>query len=168
MNKAEKTEVIDQLVAKLNANNKIYLADCSTLTVEKVNQFRKACFDKKVSVTVVKNTLLKKAIERAADSRLAELIPALKGETALMFTETSNVPAKIIRDFRKKEKKPALKAAFVEEMIYMGDSQLETLASLKSKNEMIADVIMLLQSPIKRVLGGLENKHKDSGEDAAA
>jgi large subunit ribosomal protein L10 len=167
MNKAEKTEVIDQLVAKLNANNKIYLADCSTLTVEKVNQFRKACFDKKVSVTVVKNTLLKKAIERAADSRLADLIPALKGETALMFTDTSNVPAKIIRDFRKKEKKPALKAAFVEEMIYMGDSQLETLASLKSKNEMIADVIMLLQSPIKRVLGGLENKHKGSEEVAA-
>lgn len=167
MNKAEKTEVIDQLVEKLNANNKIYLADCSTLTVEKVNQFRKACFDKKVSVTVVKNTLLKKAIERANDSRLAELIPALKGETALMFTETSNVPAKIIKDFRKKDSKPALKAAFVEEMIYMGDAQLDALASLKSKNELIGDIIMLLQSPIQRVIGGLENKHKGS-EDAAA
>jgi len=166
MNKAEKTEVIDQLVKKLNANTKIYLADCSSLTVEKVNAFRKACFDKKVSVTVVKNTLLKKAIERASDSRLAELIPALKGETALMFTDTSNVPAKIIKDFRKKEKKPALKAAFVEEMIYMGDNQLETLASLKSKNEMIAEVIMLLQSPMQRVMGGLENKK--GSEDAAA
>jgi large subunit ribosomal protein L10 len=166
MNKAEKTEVIDQLVEKLNANTKIYLADCSSLTVEKVNAFRKACFEKKVSVTVVKNTLLKKAIERATDSRLAELIPALKGETALMFTETSNVPAKIIRDFRKKDKKPALKAAFVEEMIYIGDGQLEALASLKSKNEMIAEVIMLLQSPINRVIGGLENKTK--GEDTAA
>ncbi|MGZ4046108.1 MAG: 50S ribosomal protein L10 [Bacteroidia bacterium] len=167
MNKAEKTEVIDQLVEKLNANNKIYLADCSTLTVEKVNQFRKACFDKKVSVTVVKNTLLKKAIERANDSRLAELIPALKGETALMFTDTSNVPAKIIKDFRKKDSKPALKAAFVEEMVYMGDAQLDALASLKSKNELIGDIIMLLQSPIQRVIGGLENKHKGS-EDAAA
>ena len=166
MNKAEKTVVIDQLVEKLNANNKIYLADCSTLTVEKVNQFRRACFDKKVSVTVVKNTLLKKAIERAADSRLAELIPALKGETALMFTDTSNVPAKIIRDFRKKDKKPALKAAFVEEMIYIGDNNLDSLASLKSKNELIADVIMLLQSPINRVIGGLENKK--GSEDAAA
>jgi large subunit ribosomal protein L10 len=165
MNKAEKTEVIDQLVEKLNANNKIYLADCSTLTVEKVNQFRKACFDKKVSVTVVKNTLLKKAIERANDSRLAELIPALKGETALMFTETSNVPAKIIRDFRKKDSKPALKAAFVEEMVYIGDNQLDALASLKSKNELIGDIIALLQSPIQRVIGGLENK---KGEDAAA
>ncbi|MCE3228595.1 MAG: rplJ [Bacteroidetes bacterium] len=168
MNKAEKTEVIDQLVEKLNANTKIYLADCSSLTVEKVNAFRKACFEKKVSVTVVKNTLLKKAIERATDSRLAELIPALKGETALMFTETSNVPAKIIRDFRKKDKKPALKAAFVEEMIYIGDNQLDALAGLKSKNEMIAEVIMLLQSPINRVIGGLENKTKGEGDDAAA
>lgn len=165
MNKAEKTEVIDQLVEKLNANTKIYLADCSTLTVEKVNQFRKACFEKKVSVTVVKNTLLKKAIERANDSRLAELIPALKGETALMFTDTSNVPAKIIRDFRKKDSKPALKAAFVEEMVYIGDNQLDALASLKSKNELIGDIIALLQSPIQRVIGGLENK---KGEDAAA
>jgi len=166
MNKAEKTVVIDQLVEKLNANNKIYLADCSSLTVEKVNQFRRACFDKKVSVTVVKNTLLKKALERAADSRLAELIPALKGETALMFTDTSNVPAKIIRDFRKKDTKPALKAAFVEEMVYIGDNNLESLASLKSKNELIGDVIMLLQSPISRVIGGLENKK--GSEDAAA
>ncbi|MBI2721310.1 MAG: 50S ribosomal protein L10 [Bacteroidetes bacterium] len=168
MNKAEKTEVIDQLVEKLNANNKIYLADCSTLTVEKVNQFRKLCFDKKVSVTVVKNTLLKKAIERASDSRLAELIPALKGETALMFTDTSNVPAKIIKDFRKKAKKPALKAAFVEEMVYMGDENLDSLASLKSKNELIGDIVMLLQSPIQRVIGGLENKYKNAGEEAAA
>jgi large subunit ribosomal protein L10 len=166
MNKAQKTEVIDQLVEKLNSNNKIYLADCSTLTVEKVNQFRKACFDKKVSITVVKNTLLKKAIERANDSRLAELIPALKGETALMFTDTSNAPAKLIKDFRKKDSKPALKAAFVEEMVYIGDSQLDALASLKSKNELIGDIIMLLQSPIQRVIGGLENKNKE--EDAAA
>ncbi len=167
MNKAEKTVVIDELVQKLNANNKIYLADCSSLTVEKVNAFRKACFEKKVSVTVVKNTLLKKAIERAADSRLAELIPALKGETALMFTDTSNVPAKVIKAFRKKETKPALKAAYVEEMVYIGDENLESLASLKSKNELIGDIIMLLQSPIQRVLGGLENKTK-GGEEAAA
>jgi large subunit ribosomal protein L10 len=157
--------VIEQLVEKLNANTKIYLADCSTLTVEKVNQFRKACFEKKVSVTVVKNTLLKKAIERANDSRLAELIPALKGETALMFTDTSNVPAKIIKDFRKKATKPALKAAFVEEMVYLGDEQLDALASLKSKNELIGDIIALLQSPIQRVMGGLENRNT---EDTAA
>ena len=134
MNKEEKTKVIDQLVEKLNANNKIYLADCSTLTVEKVNAFRKVCFEKKVSVTVVKNTLLKKALERAADSKLVGLIPALKGETALMFTETANAPAKAIKEFRKKDAKPALKAAYVEENVYMGDNQLDLLASLKSKN----------------------------------
>ena len=151
---------------KLNANNKIYLADCSTLTVEKVNAFRKVCFDKKVSITVVKNTLLKKAIERANDSKLAELIPALKGETALMFTETSNAPAKAIKEFRKKDSKPALKAAYVEETVYIGDAQLEALASLKSKNELIGDIVMLLQSPIKRVLGGLENKKGGEAEAA--
>jgi large subunit ribosomal protein L10 len=170
MNKTEKTEVIEALVEKLNANDKIYLADCSTLTVEKVNAFRKVCFEKKVSVTVIKNTLLKKAIERANDSKLAELIPALKGETALMFTDVSNVPAKIIKDFRKADKKPALKAAYVEQMVFMGDDQLDAVASLKSKNELIADVIMLLQSPIKRVIGALENKAKSAApaEDQAA
>jgi large subunit ribosomal protein L10 len=114
MNKAEKTQVIEELLEKLNANNKIYLADCSTLTVEKVNAFRKQCFEKKISITVVKNTLLKKALERANDSKLTELIPALTGETALMFTDTSNAPAKVIKEFRKKDTKPALKAAYVE------------------------------------------------------
>lgn len=168
MNKEEKTKVIDKLVERLNANNKIYLADCSTLTVEKVNAFRKVCFDKKVSVTVVKNTLLKKAIERANDSKMAELIPALKGETALMFTESANAPAKAIKEFRKSDTKPALKAAYVEENVYIGDNQLDLLASLKSKNEMIAEVVMLLQSPIKRVLGGLENKTKGGDDQAAA
>ena len=163
MNKTEKTQVIEELVEKLNANNKIYLADCSTLTVEKVNAFRKQCFEKKVSVQVIKNTLLKKAIERANDSKLAELIPALKGETALIFTDTSNVPAKIMKEFRKGDKKPALRAAYVEDMIFIGDSQLDALAGLKSKNELIGDVIALLQSPIQRVMGALENK----GEKAA-
>lgn len=166
MTKTEKTQVIEQLVEKLNANNKIYLADCSTLTVEKVNAFRRKCFEKKISVTVVKNTLLKKAIERASDSRLAELIPALKGETALIFTDTSNAPAKVIRDFRKADSKPSLKAAYVEEMIFIGDEQLDALAALKSKNELIGDVIALLQSPIQRVMGALENK--GGGEEAAA
>ncbi len=166
MTKEEKTKVIESLVEQLNNNNKIYLADCSSLTVEKVNQFRKNCFEKKVSVTVVKNTLLKKAIERANDSRLAELIPAIKGATALMFTETSNLPAKLIKDFRGKNDKPVLKGAFVEEIVFIGDNQLDTLAALKSKNELIADVVSLLQSPIRRVISGLENKK--GGEEATA
>jgi len=169
MNKEEKTKVIDGLVSELNANSKIYLADCSSLTVEKVNSFRRACFAKKISVKVVKNSLLKKAIERASDSRLAELIPALKGETALIFTDTSSAPAKVIKEFRGKAGvKPVLKGAFVEEMIFLGDNQLDALAALKSKNEMIGEIIGLLQSPIQRVLGGLENrKDKDGGEAAA-
>ena len=167
MKKEEKTQVIENLVEKINANTKIYLADCSSLTVEKVNQLRKECFDKKISIQVVKNSLLKKALERANDSRLAEMIPALKGNTALMFAETSNAPAKVIKEFRKKgNEKPLLKAAFVEEMVYLGDNQLEALASLKSKNELIGEIIGLLKSPIQRVIGGLENKKSTEGEAA--
>ena len=167
MNKQEKTQEIERLLGLLNANTKIYLADCSSLTVEKVGQLRRSCFEKKVSMTVVKNTLLAKALERANDSKLAELIPALKGETALIFAEVSNAPAKIIKEFRKGGDKPKLKAAYVEDMIFIGDDKLESLASLKSKNELIGDIIGLLQAPIQRVIGGLENKFKDSEEAAA-
>ncbi len=168
MNKQEKTQEIERLLGLLNANNKIYLADCSSLTVEKVGQLRRSCFEKKVSMTVVKNTLLAKALERANDSKLAELIPALKGETALIFAEVSNAPAKIIKEFRKGGDKPKLKAAYVEDMIFIGDDKLEALAGLKSKNELIGDIIGLLQAPIQRVIGGLENKFKGSEEEVAA
>jgi large subunit ribosomal protein L10 len=157
MKKEDKTKIIDSLVERLNANNKIYLADCSSLTVEKVNQFRRSCFEKKISVTVVKNSLLKKALERAADSRLTDLIPVLKGATALMFTEVGNAPAKLIQEFRRKNDKPVLKGAFVEENIYIGDKELDTLANIKSKNELIADVVALLQSPAKQVISALQN-----------
>jgi len=102
MKKEDKTKIIDSLVERINANNKIYLADCSSLTVEKVNQFRRSCFEKNISMTVVKNSLLKKALERATDSRLTDLIPALKGATAIMFTEVGNAPSKLIKEFRKK------------------------------------------------------------------
>lgn len=157
MKKEEKTLVINELVEKLNANNKIYLADCSSLSVEKVNAFRKACFEKNVSVQVVKNTLLEKALERAADSRLVELIPALKGATALIFTEVGNVPAKLIKEFRGKDERPILKGAYVEETIYIGDNQIDALANIKSKNELIGEVIGLLQSPAQRVISALQN-----------
>jgi len=158
MKKEDKTQIIESLVEQLNANNKVYLADCSSLTVEKVNQLRRSCFERKISITVVKNSLLKKALERAADSRLAELIPAVKGATAIMFTEVGNAPAKLIKEFRVKNDKPLLKGAFVEENIYIGDKELETLANIKSKNELIADVVALLQSPAKRVVSALQNK----------
>lgn len=168
MNKQEKTQEIERILGLLNANTKIYLADCSSLTVEKVGQLRRSCFDKKVTMQVVKNTLLAKALERANDSKLAELIPALKGETALMFAEVSNAPAKIIKEFRKGGDRPKIKAAYVEDMIFIGDDKIEALAGLKSKNELIGDIIGLLQAPIQRVIGGLENKFKDSTEEAAA
>lgn len=167
MNKQEKTQEIERILGLLNANTKIYLADCSSLTVEKVGQLRRSCFDKKVTMQVVKNTLLAKALERANDSKLTELIPALKGETALMFAEVSNAPAKIIKEFRKGGDKPKIKAAYVEEMIFIGDDKIDALAGLKSKNELIGDIIGLLQAPIQRVIGGLENKFKDSEEAAA-
>ncbi len=157
MKREDKTKIIESLVERINANNKIYLADCSSLTVEKVNQFRRSCFEKNISMTVVKNSLLKKALEQAADSRLVDLIPALKGATAIMFTEVGNAPAKLIQEFRKKNDKPILKAAFVEENIYIGDNELSTLANIKSKNELIGEVIGLLQSPAKRVLSAIQN-----------
>ncbi len=157
MKREDKTKIIESLVERINANNKIYLADCSSLTVEKINQFRRSCFQKNISMTVVKNSLLKKALEQAADSRLVDLIPALKGATAIMFTEVGNAPAKLIQEFRKKNDKPILKAAFVEENIYIGDKELNALANIKSKNELIGEVIGLLQSPAKRVLGALQN-----------
>jgi large subunit ribosomal protein L10 len=162
MNKKEKTQEIDRLLSILNANNKIYLADCSSLSVEKVNQLRRTFYEKNVKISVVKNTLLAKALERANDSNLAQLIPTLKGQTALILTETSNVPAKLIKQFRKGTDKPQLKAAYVEETIFIGDDKLEALSALKSKNELIADVIALLQSPIQRVIGGLENKTQEN------
>src|SRR4051812_49110271 len=166
MKKEDKTKIIESLVEQLNANNKIYLADCSSLTVEKVNQFRRSCFDRKISMTVVKNSLLKKALERATDSRLVDLIPALKGATAIMFTEVGNAPAKLIQEFRRKNDKPLLKGAFVEENIYLGDDQLTALANIKSKNELIADVVSLLQSPAKRVIGALQANAEKKGEAA--
>lgn len=166
MKREDKTKIIESLVERINANNKIYLADCSSLTVEKVNQLRRSCFEKKISMTVVKNSLLKKALEQAADSRLVDLIPALKGATAIMFTEVGNAPAKLIQEFRKKNDKPILKAAFIEENIYIGDGELNALANIKSKNELIGEVIGLLQSPAKRVLSALQNNAEKKGEAA--
>jgi large subunit ribosomal protein L10 len=161
MTKEEKTRVIEELVEKLNNTTKIYLADCSSLSVEKVNQLRKKCFENGVSMHVVKNTLLEKAIERANDKNLKELLPTLKGATTLMISESSAAPAKLIKEFRAAgNEKPILKGAYVEETIYIGDAQLNTLATIKSKNELIADVIALLKSPAQRVLSQIEENAK--------
>lgn len=161
MNKQEKAEVINELVELLNSTDKIYLVDCSTIGGEDTNAIRRACFDKKVKMKVAKNTLIEKAIEQSKNKDIfAGLIPYLKGETAIMLAyEAPNAPAKIIKEYKEKcNGKPLLKAAYVEETLYTGDESVEALAQLKSKNELIADVIGLLQSPIRRVVSALENK----------
>jgi len=169
MNRQEKAQVISELVDLINSTDKIYLVDCSTINGINTNLIRRSCFEKKVKMKVAKNTLIEKAIEQSnRKDVLKDLIPFLKGETALMFAfEAPNAPAKIIKEFKEKcNGKPILKAAFVEETLYVGDESVETLSQLKTKNELIAEVIGLLQSPIRRVISALENKTK--GEENAA
>lgn len=158
MTKAEKTATIEALKEKLSEVEYFYFADSSTLTVEQINKFRGMCFEKGVEMKVVKNTLIKKALEAAPeDKNYEELYQALKGHTAILFTETANAPAKLIKDFRKDGEKPALKAAYIESDVYIGDDQLEALATLKSKEDLLAEVISLLQSPAKNVISSLKS-----------
>ena len=143
-----------------------YLADTSTITGVKTSKLRRMCFEKKVRMRVVKNTLLQKAMERSEGKNFSELFPALTGNTAIMFSESGSVPAKLIKEFRKDGggDKPVLKAAYVEETIYVGDNQLEFLSAIKSKNELIGDIVGLLQSPAKNVISALNSsKHKLAG-----
>lgn len=156
MTKAEKNQVIDRLSVQLGENPHFYLADVSELTVEDSNSLRGVFHEQGIRIEVVKNTLLKKAMEKA-EGDYSELYDTLVGNTSIMFTETGNAPAKLIKKFRKKHAKPLLKAAFVEESVYLGDDQLDALAALKSKNELIAEVIALLQSPANNVVGALQS-----------
>jgi large subunit ribosomal protein L10 len=164
MNKQEKNQMIDSLSTMLKENAHFYLTDTSGLSVEKTNKLRRLCFDKNIKLMVVKNTLLSKAMEKTS-SNYESLHDTLKGSTAIMFSAVANDPAKLIKEFRKEgNEKPVLKAAFVEESVYIGANQLEALASIKSKNEMIGEVISLLQSPAKNVLSGLlSGKNKIAG-----
>lgn len=156
MNKEEKNAMIGAISEKLQQNPNFYLTDASSLTVEKVNDLRRKCFNANISMMVVKNTLLHKAMERS-DKNYSELFDTLKGATAILFSESGSAPAKLIKDFRKGGgDRPILKAAYVEECVYIGDKQLDTLASIKSKNELIGDIIGLLQSPAKNVISGLK------------
>ena len=157
MNKLEKNQLIEDLAGKLRDSNVVYLTDVSAMTVEKSNKLRRMCFNQNISLQVVKNTLLKKAMERVEERDFSGLYEALTGNTSIMLSDTGNAPAKLIKDFRKKETKPALKGAYIDEAIFIGEDKLEALASLKSKNELIGDVIALLQSPAKNVLGALQS-----------
>lgn len=156
MTRDEKLNVIEDLTAQLGSNSTIYLADISGLDAVATSDLRRACFKANVKLAVVKNTLLAKAME-ASDKEFGELPSVLKGSTSLMFGETGNGPAKLIKAFRAKTKdKPLLKGAFVEEAVYIGDDQLESLVNIKSKEEVIGDIITLLQSPAKNVISGLK------------
>lgn len=158
MTKAEKANVIEALQEKFSGVQYFYIADSSTLPVEEVNALRRVCFEKGVGMQVAKNTLIQKALERIGNDSYTPLFDTLKGPSTIFFSEEiSNLPAKIIKDFRKTHEKPLLKAAFIDNEVYIGDEQLEMLASLKSKHELIADVIGLLQSPAKNVISALQS-----------
>lgn len=156
MTREEKATVIKDLTAQLADNTTIYLADISGLDAATTSDLRRACFKANIKLSVVKNTLLEKAME-ASDKEFGELPGVLKGNTSLMFSETGNGPAKLIKTFRKKSNKPLLKGAFVEEAVFVGDDMLDTLVSIKSKEEVIGDIIALLQSPAKNVISGLKS-----------
>ncbi|MCH2022358.1 MAG: 50S ribosomal protein L10 [Saprospiraceae bacterium] len=160
MTKAEKTLAIEELSMKFADSNSFYLTDCSELNVETINNLRRKCFEQGIKLKVVKNTLIRKALEKAAESNnenYEDLYTVLKGASALMFTETGNAPAKLIKNFREENDKPLLKAAFIESEVYLGDDQLESLVNIKSKEELIGDVILILQSPIKNLIGSLQS-----------
>lgn len=156
MNKLEKDKIIDELKEMLQTAGTIYITDVSGLNAENTSALRRLCFSRNVKMNVVKNTLLKKAMERSG-LKFDELFPVLKGSTSVMIADTGNVPAKLIKEFRKKGSIPALKGAWVEEAVFIGDNQIDTLINLKSKNELIGDVIALLQSPAKNVLSALQS-----------
>lgn len=159
MTRAEKTTAIEELKDKFSNSSFFYITDSSTLTVEQVSKLRRMCFEKGVEMKVVKNTLAKKALESAPEEKgYAALFDALKGPTAIMFTDTANVPARIIDEFRDdKLEKPELKAAYIDTAVYIGDEQIKVLKALKSKDELIGEIISILQSPAKNVVSALKS-----------
>lgn len=155
MNKDQKAQYIEDLAQDLSKANIFYLADTAALTVETINQLRRRCFQQGIELRVVKNTLLAKAMEKVEGRNYDNLASVLSGPTSIMFAEVGNAPAKLIKDFRKKNEKPVLKGAYIEEAIFIGDNQLDALEAIKSREELIGDIIGLLQSPAKNVISGL-------------
>ncbi len=156
MNKADKKAEIDALTEKFASAQNIYITDPSALTVESTNKLRRACYKAGVEMRVAKNTLLRIALQNT-NKLTPELEAALQGSTAVLFCDTANTPAKVVKEFRKSNEKPQLKAAWIDASVYVGDSQLDTLASLKSKNELIGEIVGLLQSPAKNVISALQS-----------
>ncbi|HET9057404.1 MAG TPA: 50S ribosomal protein L10 [Chitinophagaceae bacterium] len=169
MNKEQKNEVIELLKGKFSQYNNFYITDTESLTVEQVSKLRRACFNKNVEMKVAKNTLIKKAMEALDAERYTGVYDALHSVTALMFSENPKEPALIISSFRKESngEKPVLKAAFINGDVYMGDKNLVALTKIKTKNELIGEVIGLLQSPAKRVIAALLHNAEKKGEAVA-
>mgnify|MGYP001081620435 CR=1 FL=1 len=166
MTKQEKAAIIDDLSEKFQNTSFFYITDASGLSVQQVNSFRRACFEKGVEYKVVKNTLIKKALDKVEGDFSEFTDKVLKGFSGIMFSpESNNLPAKVIKDFRKKgSEKPTLKGASIDQAYYYGDDQVDTLSKLKSKDELIGDIIGLLQSPATNVIGALQSsKHKLAG-----
>jgi large subunit ribosomal protein L10 len=164
MTKEQKNEAIDELTGELASANIFYLTDTSELDAESTSKLRRTCFKNEVSLKIVKNSLLQKAMDRVEDKDFSQLYEVLAGPTAIMYSEVGNAPAKLIKDFRKKNDKPLIKAAYIEESVYIGDENLQALCDIKSKEELLGEVIGLLQSPAKNVISALQSgKHTIAG-----
>lgn len=158
MTRSEKVAAVESLKEKFNEYSFFYLTDFTHLTVEQINKLRGMCYDNDVNMLVAKNTLISKAFEAIGDDNgYSGLAPALKGPTAIMFSKVGNVPAKLIKEFRGKDDKPVLKAAYIDSDVFLGDENVDLLAALKSKEELIGEVIGLLQSPAKNVISALKS-----------
>ena len=160
MTREEKSIAIEDLTAQLAGTSVLYVADISGLNAESTSSLRRACFKAGIKLEVVKNTLLAKAMQ-ASENNYGELSETLKGNTSILISDTANAPAKIMKEFRRKSDKPVLKGAYINSEIYIGDNLLDSLASLKSKEEVIGEIIGLLQSPAQRVISALKNQFKD-------
>lgn len=156
MKKEEKYQIIESLTEKLKNGDFFYLTDTSDLNVETINKLRRLCYRRNVSLQVVKNTLLRKAMEKS-EKDFEPLYNVLKGATSIMFADTGNVPARLIKEFRKTSPKPIVKGAYIQEAFFIGDNQLEALSNIKSKEELLGDLIGLLQSPAKNVISALQS-----------
>ncbi len=165
MTREEKSIAIEDLTAQLADVNVVYLADISGLDADTTSNLRRACFKAGIKLEVVKNTLLEKAMQ-ASDNEYGDLSSVLKGNTSMFIADTANGPAKIIKEFRKKGEKPIFKGAYINQEIFIGDNLLDSLVAIKSKEEVIAEIIGLLQSPAQRVIAALQNQpNKEEGAE---
>jgi large subunit ribosomal protein L10 len=156
MRREEKSTIVNSLAERLKEYNHFYLTDTAQLNAADTSDLRRKCFENNIKLVVVKNTLLKRALEKSGIN-FEELYPVLKGTTSIMFTNAGNSPARLIREFRLKHDKPVLKGAYVQESIYLGDEMLDALVSVKTREELIGDIILLLQSPAKNVVSALQS-----------